>query len=125
MPDVPIIGQPKTPTPDPETLAWAREQAAKEESEGISVATAFVITISHEGSVDAHTDLSRTFVPSRPANSDDIVGALAVVQSDLQTAKTSNATAMAIMQAGQAMQQQMAMRQQQQQIQANLGNLRA
>lgn len=115
---VPILGQ-NTPkradtlhtddlTPEQrEALAkMADEHPPGEDEIGIPVTTAFLVAIGLDGAVVATADLTQKFVPRRGATGDDIYGAAAVVQKDLQVAETAQRTQQQMMAVGQAMQRQ-------------------
>jgi hypothetical protein len=114
---IPIIGQ-NTPTAPAETLHTLtpeQEEALARMAEdnpptddeidpGIPVTTAFLVVIGTDGAVVSTHDLSADFRPQRQATPDDMFGACAVVQKDIQVMETAQRTQMQMLQMGQAMQ---------------------
>lgn len=113
MGDVPIIGQTKPEPQAPSLDELTDEQRAalealaeeeEDDQEQVSVATAFMLVLHHDGHWEISLDSTQGVLPSRPPSDDDITAGAAVATQMVQVAKTANTTAMAVMQ---AMQMQM------------------
>jgi hypothetical protein len=116
---IPILGQtPSTTSTDAlhtddltpeqrEALAkMADENPPGEDEIGTPCTTAFLVAVGLDGAVIATADLTQQFVPRRGATTDDIYGAVAVVQKDLTVMERSQRTQQQMMMMGQAMQRQ-------------------
>jgi hypothetical protein len=110
MSNIPIIGQtPVTPelTKEQEDmLAKMAEEHPPVEEPGNQVTTAFIIAIGLDGAVIATHDLRAPFYPQRPATTDDMYAASAVVQKDILAMETAARTQQQMLAAGRAMQAQ-------------------
>jgi hypothetical protein len=126
MANIPIIGQTKVETAEPriDSLSAedraALEAIAAKQDDSTHVATAFTVVIHHDGSIDAVADLTKQYTVRRLPTADDILAAIAVVGSDVQTSKTASHTASMMMQMTQAAQQQMMQAQEAAQIRSRL-----
>jgi len=133
MPDIPILGQTPAKTEAEKAIEDAKaaydalsdEEKARladlaDREEGEAVATAFLVVLHHDGSIDVQGDLATKYVLARTATVDDIVAGASVAISDINSGKTAQQTAMQMMQMTQMAQRQMAQQQQAAQIQAQI-----
>jgi hypothetical protein len=118
MADIPILGETKPLSSEPElpeptdeqkeALAAMAEAAGVDPSEGLpKVETAFLVIVTKHGSTVATHDLNEVnaFSVERPATADDMYAACAVVQKDIQIQEQATATVQTMMATTQAMAQ--------------------
>ncbi len=116
MGKIPIIGENRTTSEDPEFATLSEEERerlakmAEEHPEDVDatedVTTAFFVVIRKDGSIGVSQDVTAKFAPDRLATGDDVLAACSVAISDLQAGKAAQITAAHMAQLGAMMQQQ-------------------